>query len=90
MANLIGQEIGPAPKKNVVPGHAIIEETLVQLYQLFVEQPELKSSLGLPVNESSYLKLAEFFIEARGHYEGRKSFLAYEFVTAVIGFRRRR
>lgn len=78
MANLIGQEIGPAPKKNVVPGHAIIEETLVQLYQLFVEQPELKFSLGLPVNESSYLKLAEFFIEARGHYEGRKSFLAYD------------
>lgn len=76
-ANHMCDVIGPAPKHNVIPGHSAGEESLARLYELFHEQPELKKEMGVPVDERRYLALAEFFIEARGHYEGRKSFGAY-------------
>jgi DUF1680 family protein len=76
-ANYMCKVIGPAPKKNVIPGHSLAEEALVRMVELFREQPGLKKEMGFAVDEQKYLKLAEFFIEARGHYEGRKSFGAY-------------
>lgn len=76
-ANHMSAIMGPPPKRNIVPGHAIGEETLVRLYNLFKEQPDLKSKLGVPVNEEDYLALAKFWLDARGHHEGRQSFGAY-------------
>jgi len=77
MINYMTEVIGPPPRKNVIPGHSIAEEALVNLYRLFVEVPGLKREMPVPVDEVRYLRLAEFFIEARGHHEGRKSFDFY-------------
>jgi DUF1680 family protein len=77
LANHMCDVIGPAPKKNVIPGHSLAEEALVRMVELFREQPDLKTEMAFAVDEQKYLKLAEFFIEARGHYQGRKSFGAY-------------
>lgn len=77
LANHMADFMGPPPKQNIVPGHSLGEEALVNLYQLFREKPELKSQLAIPVAEERYLKLAEFWIENRGHHQGRKSFGSY-------------
>lgn len=78
MASLMARTIGPAPKKNVIPGHAIAEEALVDLYRLYRANPSLKKSIGVPVDEREYLQLADFFIAARGNIEGRTGYLAYD------------
>jgi len=77
LANHMADLMGPPPKLNIVPGHSLGEEALVNLYRLFREQPGLKSQMTVPVVEERYLKLAEFWIENRGHHEGRKSFGSY-------------
>jgi hypothetical protein len=69
--------MGPPPRKNIIPGHALSEESFVRLYELFRERPGLKNDLGVPVDEGSYLELARFWIDARGHHEGRQSFGEY-------------
>lgn len=70
-ANYMADLMGPAPKKNIVPCHPLPEEALVKLYVLFQEQPDLKQKLPVPVNEQSYLSLAEFWIENRGNNIGK-------------------
>jgi len=76
-ADCMCDAIGPSPKHNVVPGHAMAEEALVSLYQLLHEKPELKNRLGVD-DERRYLGLSEFFIEQRGHFDGRTSFGEYD------------
>ena len=71
MANNMANLMGPAPKINQVPGHSLGEEALINLFRLFQEQPELKAQMGVPVDEKSYLQLAEFWLDTRGHHEGR-------------------
>lgn len=71
MANLMCDTIGPAPMANVVPGHSGPEEALVQLYLLYRDSPAARKSISVPVEPERYLHLAEFFIDGRGHYEGR-------------------
>lgn len=71
IANYMAEFMGPPPKKNIVPCHPLPEEALVGLYQLFQDQPTLKTSLTLPVHEDSYLRLAEFWIENRGNNTGK-------------------
>lgn len=78
MANLMCKVMGPPPRQNIIPGHAMAEESMLGLYQLFKEHPELKAKLNVPVNEASYLSLAQFWIDARGHHEGRTDFGAYD------------
>jgi DUF1680 family protein len=70
IANHMYDFMGPAPKKNIVPCHELPEEALVGLYELFREQPLLKTKVPLPVNEANYLSLAEFWIENRGNNIG--------------------
>ncbi len=77
LANHMANLMGPAPKKNIIPGHSLGEEALVKLYLLFQEHPELKAQMGVPVEEERYLKLAEFWIENHGRHEGRKSYGTY-------------
>jgi DUF1680 family protein len=78
LANHMADVMGPPPKKNVVPGHALSEEAFVELYRLFRHEPGLKARMPVAVDERRYLKLAEFWIENRGHHEGRQSFGAYD------------
>jgi len=77
LANHMSDTMGPPPRQNLVPGHALGEESLVSLYQLFQEQPQLKERLSVPVDERRYLELAEFWIDARGNHSGRTNFGAY-------------
>lgn len=77
-ANHMAAVMGPPPKQNLIPGHALGEEALVKLYQLFQEQPQLKSRLSVKVDERRYLELAQFWIDARGHHEGRNNYGAYD------------
>ena len=77
LANYMADVMGPPPKKNVVPGHSLSEEALVELYRLFRDHPDLKAQMGAPVHERRYLQLAEFWIENRGNHDGRKSFGSY-------------
>src|SRR4051812_18736052 len=60
------QLMGPPPRRNIVPAHPLPEEALVSLYVLLRQEPQLKSKLAWPVDETSYLRLAEFWIENRG------------------------
>ena len=76
-ANGMVKVMGPPPRKNIIPGHALSEESFVGLYELFRERPGLKKDLGTPVDEKDYLDLARFWIDARGHHEGRASFAEY-------------
>ena len=76
-ANGMVAVMGPPPRKNIIPGHALSEESFVRLYELFRERPELKRDLGVRVNERGYLDLARFWIDARGHHEGRQDFGEY-------------
>jgi DUF1680 family protein len=78
MANHACDTIGPPPKVNVIPGHALPEEALVDLYRLLREKPELKRAIPFPVDEERYLKLAEFWIENRGNHAGRRDFGSYD------------
>jgi DUF1680 family protein len=71
IANLMCKTMGWPPKANVVPGHSLAEEALVKLHRLYRDNPSLKQRVSVPVDESLYLNLAEFFIDARGHPAGR-------------------
>jgi DUF1680 family protein len=67
LANYMCDTLGPAPKKRVIPGHALPEEAFVGLYELFHENPALRSRLSVSVDEDRYLALAKYWIEDRGH-----------------------
>ena len=71
IANYMSEFMGPPPKKNLIPCHPLPEEALVRLYELFQEQPSLSLSLPVPVRDTDYLKLAEFWIEDRGNNIGK-------------------
>ena len=68
--NYMYQEMGPAPRKNVVPAHSGPEEAVIKLYWLFKQEPALKSKMSVPVNEDHYYALAKFWLEDRGHHIG--------------------
>ena len=68
LANYIYQQMGPAPKFNVIPGHGGPEEAMLKLYQLFKEQPDLKKKMSVQVEENQYYSVAKFWIEDRGNY----------------------
>ncbi len=70
-ANYMAELMGPPPKKNIVPCHSLPEEALVKLYVLFRDNPDLKQRISVPVDEKSYLALAEFWIENRGNNIGK-------------------
>jgi DUF1680 family protein len=76
-ANGMVAVMGPPPRKNIIPGHALSEESFVRLYELIRDHPDLKRNLGVPIDAKGYLDLARFWIDARGHHEGRQSFGQY-------------
>ena len=71
-ANLIASLIGPAPKKNIVPGHSLPEEAYVKLYRLFRDHEELKAfAEAHGVRKEAYLETASFWYTARGDHRER-------------------
>ena len=67
LANYTCDKVGPAPKYELVPNHAIVEEAFGNLYLFFRQHPHLKKEMPVPVDEKRYLDLAQYWIEARGH-----------------------
>ena len=67
LANYTCNQVGPSPKYELVPNHAIAEEAFANLYLFFHEHPELKASMPCAVYERRYLELAQYWVEARGH-----------------------
>jgi DUF1680 family protein len=66
-ANYTCDSIGPAPKYELIPNHAIVEESFANLYRFFREHPGLKTQMPVAIDENRYLNLAQYWIEARGH-----------------------
>lgn len=76
-ANYLCDEIGPAPKKTVVPAHSIIEGTFMELYHLVKSDQTIQEKTGVPVRAEDYLALNDFFVHMRGRYEGRINYPRY-------------
>lgn len=78
LANYTCDQVGPAPKYELIPNHAIAEEAFGNLYLFFRAHPELKHEMPVAVDEPRYLNLAQYWIEARGHErKDQKSYGAY-------------
>ena len=78
LANYTCEQVGPSPKHELVPNHAIAEEAFANLYLFFREHPEIKRDLPVAVNESRYLELSRYWVEARGHpRKDQRSYGAY-------------
>lgn len=67
LANYTCDGIGPAPKRELIPNHAIIEEVFANLYVFLQQHPDVKRQMPFAVDERRYLELAQYWIEARGH-----------------------
>lgn len=68
--NHMSDIMGPAPRKNIIPAHAGPEEAVIKVYHLFQDNPGLKDSLEVAVEEDRYKDLVTFWIEARGDHSG--------------------
>lgn len=68
VTTLVLKVVEVSPKATLVPSHELPEEAMLGLYQLLREQPKLKIA-GAAAKET-YLRLAERWIEARGHHIG--------------------
>lgn len=67
LANYTCDQVGPSPKHELVPNHAMAEEAFANLYLLFRGHPELKREMPVSIDERRYLELAQYWVEARGH-----------------------
>jgi DUF1680 family protein len=67
LANYTCSQVGPAPKHELVPNHAIVEEAFGDLYLFFRAHPAVKREMPVKVDERQYLELAQYWVEARGH-----------------------
>lgn len=70
-ANELVETIGEPPKKYIVPGHELPEYAMLELYELFMDEPELANRLSVKVDPESYHELSRFWIYGRGHHEHR-------------------
>lgn len=77
LANHMCDLMGPPPRTNIVPGHALPELAMLDLWQLFQEQPALKDRLKGSIDQRRYIELAQFWIDYRGKHDGRASLGSY-------------
>jgi Beta-L-arabinofuranosidase, GH127 len=49
LANFTCDQVGPSPRYELVPNHAIVEEAFANLYLFFREHPALKRDMPLPL-----------------------------------------
>lgn len=73
--------IGEPPLLAIVPGHSMIETTLLEFYELFDQHPEAKAAirdlLGKDIDEARYRDLSLFFLDHRGKHADRPNCPAY-------------
>ena len=74
-ANYLCGFIGDAPKHNIVCEHSLCEEALLNLYRLFIKNPELAGELQAVPQE--YKRLSRYFIDHKGDNETRYTFPKY-------------
>jgi DUF1680 family protein len=67
LANYTCDQVGPSPKHELVPNHAIVEEAFADLCSFFGKHPALKRDMPVAIDENRYLELAQYWVEARGH-----------------------
>ncbi|WP_312641284.1 beta-L-arabinofuranosidase domain-containing protein [Hydrogenoanaerobacterium sp.] len=65
-------------KINMIPSHEGPEEMLLKLYELYRDEPELKSTVAqydasrtMSIDENEYADLVKFWIENHGNYDNR-------------------
>lgn len=78
LANHMCDVMGPPPRQNIIPGHAIGELSFTELFQLFRADSGLKKQIPFNIDESRYLRLAQFWIDNRGNHDGRRDLGAYD------------
>ena len=76
-----GQKADGTDKINMIPSHEGPEEMLLKLYELYRDNPELKTQVedqarqdfnaAWTIEEDEYADLVKFWIENHGNYEGR-------------------
>ena len=76
-ANYLCDTIGEPPKKWVVPGHALPEYAIMELYELCMDEPELAQKVSCPVRPEDYRALGKFWVFGRGHHEHRTNHPQY-------------
>lgn len=80
-ANYMCKEIGPEPRKNIIPAHSLPEEAVVKLYRLLKDQTDLvlllKEQHNTEANAQNYLDLSVFWMEHRGVHYNRASYPKY-------------
>ncbi|MBQ8408498.1 MAG: glycoside hydrolase family 127 protein [Clostridia bacterium] len=73
-ANLICDYVGLPPKHNIITGHSLPEEAFIKFYRLFRDCRALDSFASEHgVNKDEYLRVALFWLDNRGNYEGRET-----------------
>lgn len=77
LANHMCDVMGPSPRQNIIPGHALPESAMLELRAYFLEHPDAMVSMPFDVDVSRYLELARFWVHARGNHEGRASYGGY-------------
>jgi len=71
-ANRICRDIGPAPKRDAVPGHSLPEEAMMRLYRLLRDHRELDGlAAELGCDLDAYLNVVRFWYDNRGKRDNR-------------------
>lgn len=70
---------GPKPKKNMVPAHSLPEESMVDLYRLIRDNPDLQKRYPEAGDGTRFLELAQFWIENRGKHCGLPDWENWEY-----------
>jgi DUF1680 family protein len=74
LARHLCDTMGKPPRKNIVPAHPLPEYALVDLYRLLADRPELRAAYPW-LRPRELLRLAQFWIDARGNHRGRTSYV---------------
>jgi DUF1680 family protein len=76
-ANYLCDTIGEPPKKWIVPGHALPEYAIMELYELCVDEPGIAEKVSCPVRPEDYRALGKFWVYARGYHDMRTNHPQY-------------
>lgn len=78
LANFMCKLMGPFPRQNIVPGHALPEMAFFELCRFYRENPNLRQTMNSLGGGEAYADLAQFWIDNRGNHTGRVSMGSYD------------
>ena len=76
-ADELARVIGEPPKKWIVPGHELPTYALLELCDLFDDEPALAERVGDEPDTAAWRTLAHFWIHGRGRHEARTNHPQY-------------